>query len=655
MGIAADIILIVLAGMVGGTIAHILRQPLILGYIFAGIILGPFIGLVSVENIHDIELLAEIGVALLLFALGLEFSLKDLQPVRGIALIGTPIQLLLTILLGFLVGNLLGLSNNESLWLGGLIAVSSTMVTLKTLMNNGRMGTLSSRVMIGMLIVQDIAVVFLVIALPQLADLQAGLPLLGLAILKSIVFLALMFILGTRILPWAMARIARQNSRELFILTITGIGLGIGYLTHLFGLSFAFGAFVAGMVLSESDFGHQALSEIIPLRDIFALLFFASVGMLLDPQFLFANLQTVLILVAVVMVGKGIIFAGISRAFGYTNVIPLAVGLGLSQVGEFTFVIAREGLNTGSIDKDLYSLVLCVTIVTMVFTPLLASLTSPLYHLKKKYLSSGDQLEMMNIPKGGLKNHVIIAGFGRIGELVATILDQLKVPFIIVELDYRRITQAKGKGFPVVYGDVCKKIVLEATEIHNASLVIATLPAPASLGELVSAIKIHCPNLPIVARSHDKQHTLQLLDKGVKEVIQPEHEAGIEFARQALIHLKMAPEMIGRFTDELRHDFYLAEGEEVRLIRSLSELSSSSHQLNLTWETIPQDSSLHHKSLIGAKIRSETGVSVVAIVRDGNLTPNPNGTMKLQHNDLLAVIGTNEQVSVFKTWISSAT
>ncbi len=296
MGIASDIILIIVAAFGFGLMLQRLGQPVILGYIAAGIALGPHTGAVgglAVTHIHDIEKLAEIGVALLLFALGLEFSIKDLKPVRRIALIGTPIQIVLTIALGYGIGHLTGLAWKDALWLGACISLSSTMVILKTLMNQGLMGTLSSRVMIGMLIVQDLAVVPLLIILPQLNDPAVGMSALGGAAIKAAAFIAGMLVLGTRLLPMLMGHIARLGSRELFLLAIAAIGLGIGYATHAVGLSFAFGAFVAGMVLSESEFGHQALSDIVPLRDLLGLLFYASVGILLDPSYLVANLSQV--------------------------------------------------------------------------------------------------------------------------------------------------------------------------------------------------------------------------------------------------------------------------------------------------------------------------------------------------------------------------
>src|SRR6266498_561242 len=376
MGIAADIAIILVAALLGGFLAQRLRQPLILGYIVAGILVGPHTGGVTVTEIHDIELLAEIGVALLLFALGLEFNLQKLGRIRSIAFFGTPLQLLLTIALGFGIGALLGWSAYESLWLGALVSLSSTMVILKTLMAQGRLGTLASRIMIGMLVVQDLAVVPMLIILPELDYLGQG--RLGLAVLYAVAFLAAMIYGGTRLIPALLKRIAAWNSRELFLISVLAIGLGIGYATYLAGLSFAFGAFVAGMVLSESEYSHQALSDVIPLRDVFGMLFFVSVGMLLDPAFLVANLGTVLLLVLLVVVGKALIFGGITRAFGYAAPTALAVGLGLFQIGEFAFVLARVGIAQGAIQPDHFALILSATVTTMVLTPFATRLVEPL-------------------------------------------------------------------------------------------------------------------------------------------------------------------------------------------------------------------------------------------------------------------------------------
>ena len=278
MGIAGDIALILVAALVGGIIAQRLGLPLILGYIVAGVAVGPNTIGPSVGETHDIELLAEIGVALLLFTIGLEFSLKELASVRKVALIGTPIQLALTMAFGYGLGQLLGFGWQEAVWFGAILSVSSTAVVLKTLSEQGVMGTLSSKVIIGMLIVQDLAIVPMIILLPELGNIGQGLSEVGIAGVESAIFIAAMAIFGVRIFPWLMGRIVSWGSRELFLISVVAIGIGIGYGTYLFGLSFAFGAFVAGMVLSQSEYSHQALADVSPLRDVFTMLFFVSVG-----------------------------------------------------------------------------------------------------------------------------------------------------------------------------------------------------------------------------------------------------------------------------------------------------------------------------------------------------------------------------------------
>ena len=555
MGTATDIVIIVIAALFGGLIAQRLKQPLILGYILAGVAVGPFTVGASVTKLHEIELLAEIGVALLLFGLGLEFSLRELRPVRRIALIGTPIQMLLTIAYGFGIGHLLGWEPIPSIWLGAFFSLSSTMVILKTLMNQGWLGTLSSRVMIGMLIVQDLAIVPLMIILPQLGDPTAGAQVLAVAAVKAVSFLATMVILGTRLIPMFIRYVARWRSRELFLLAITAVGLGVGYATYLVGLSFAFGAFVAGMVLSESDYGHQALSDIVPVRDLFGLLFFASVGMLLDPAFLVKNIGTVAILVVAVSLGKGLLFAGIARLFGYGNVIPLAVGLGLFQVGEFSFVLARLGLSTGSLDAGSYSLVLTTAIVTMILTPIVSGQTARLYALRKKRFTH-EPLRTVNLPESGLRDHVVIAGGGRIGMQVARVLKRLELRFVLIEIDSRRVDEIKAAGLPVIYGDAAQEIVLEAGEIRDACLLLVTIPSTVVAQSIIGQVREQNEEVDIVARASGIQDIEVFRELGILEVVQPEFEAGMEITRQALLHLSVDPTSIQCYEDTTRREFY---------------------------------------------------------------------------------------------------
>jgi monovalent cation:H+ antiporter-2, CPA2 family len=555
MGIAGDIVIVVIAALLGGLIAQVLRQPLIIGYILAGVVVGPHTGGVTVSDVFNIEKMAEIGVALLLFALGLEFSLRELRPVRNIAIIGTPVQIALTAAFGYAIGQWIGWEWVPSLWFGALISLSSTMVILKTLENLGMLGTLSSRVMIGMLIIQDLAVVPMLIILPQLSEPGAGLQVLAVSTLKAAVFLTLVIVLGTRIMPRIMKMIADWNSRELFLVATTAIGLGIGYGTYLFGLSFAFGAFVAGMLLSESDYGYQALSDIIPLRDVFSLIFFTSIGMLLSPQYLLDHLGMVLFLVLIVMLGKGLIFALLSRVFRYRNIIPLAMGLGLSQVGEFSFVLGRVGVATHSISSEFYSLVLTMTVLTMVLTPLLAGLTAPIYAFSSRWLRSVP-LEPGHFPKRDLKDHLVIAGGGRVGRYVAGILHRIEIPFIVVEWNSRRVDELKALGFPVLYGDAEKEVILEAAELGKARLLLITTP----VGLISQAIVVNAKKLNsaihIIARAEGIEEMKGLHNRGVSLVVQPEFEASLEVARQALLHLDVPTDLIQQYTDEVREELY---------------------------------------------------------------------------------------------------
>jgi K+:H+ antiporter len=647
MGVAADIVIIMVAALLGAVIAQKLKQPLILGYIFAGIVVGPHTGGITVGDAHEIEMLAEIGVALLLFALGLEFSLKELKPVRNIALIGTPIQILLTMGIGYGLGKYLGWSFAGSLWLGALISLSSTMVTLKTLMSRGLVGTLSSRVMIGMLIVQDLAVIPMMIILPQLSNPAAGLPLLLVAVIKSIAFLLVMFYLGRKLLPKLLMQVAQGNSRELFILTITAIGLGIGYVTYLFGLSFAFGAFVAGMVLSESDYGHQALSDIVSLRDIFGLLFFTSVGMLLDPVFFFENWGKIFGLVLIISLVKGTIFYGLARVFGYINIIPIAVGLGLFQVGEFAFVLARVGLDTHAIDQNMVSLVLAVSVLSMVLTPFASSLATPLYKLKKQRFKYEPPLTQ-NIPRSGLKEHVIIAGGGRVGQHIAKVLTKLSLPFVIIELNHQQMKECQQAQFPVIYGDMCQPTVLEVSSISTARLLLITTPLAVTTQTIVKQALVLHPGLQIIARSEGVAQTRELYALGVYMVVLPEMEAGLEIARQALVHLEIPVTAIQQYTDGVRRQLYGMIYQSNQDQQLLTKLDNIKDILEISWIEIGSSSPLINKSIKDSAIRTRTGASIVGFLRQEIFHPNPQADFSFQAKDMVAIVGNLQERNEFK-------
>jgi CPA2 family monovalent cation:H+ antiporter-2 len=448
-----------------------------------------------------------------------------------------------------------------------------------------------------------------------------------------------------------MAHIAGWNSRELFLLAITAIGLGVGYATYLFGLSFAFGAFVAGMVLSESDYGHQALSDIIPLRDLFSLLFFASVGMLLDPAYLMANLATVLPVVFLVALGKSLIFGALSIIFGYGNVVPLAVGLGLFQVGEFSFVLARVGLSANSISPDLYALTLSTAIITMILTPPISGLTAPLYMLRRRWFKR-EPLQTINLPRTGLRDHVVIAGAGRVGRYVAQVLQRLNLACVIIELNYRRVEQAKAAGLSIVYGDATQPIVLEAAHVEHARLVLVTIPAVIITRSVVDQVRQLQPNVHIVARAEGIEQMQELHRHGVYEVVQPEFEAGLEITRQALIHLNISVTEIQRFTDTVRQELYAPLYQAHDKYQTIAQLQNATRLLELTWLTLPDSSPLVGQTIQELAIRSRTGASVVGVMRNGNLHPNPDAAYRFTASDLIAVMGNPEQLAAFQVLVA---
>ncbi len=640
MGIATDLIMLVVTAFFSGLLMQRLGQPLVLGYILTGIVFSPHTGGFALKSVHEIELLAEIGVALLLFALGLEFSLKDLKPVKKIALIGTPIQILLTIIMGYCIGQWIGWDSKSSLWLGALVSISSTMVLLKTLMNQGWLGTLSSKVMVGMLIVQDLAVVPLIILLPMMNDPSLDWLSLGIAILKTVVFLVGMILFGTRLLPLIMRYIAHLGSRELFLLAITAIGLGVGYLTYLVGLSFAFGAFVAGMVLSESDYGHQALSDIIPVRDLFGLLFFASVGMLLNPKFLMNHWDQVLILVFIISLGKGIIFALLARIFKYGNVIPLAVGMGLFQVGEFSFVLAQVGVSTNSINHEVYSLVLSTAIITMFLTPIISGQTVRLYALRKRWFKH-EPLDSINSPKSVFRNHVIVVGGGRVGYRIAQVLKRLMVPMLIIELDQLRIELAKNSGITVIYGDASHEVVLEAAEISSARLLIITTQEVVIAQAIVENARKVNSEIPVVARAPGVEFLDDFKKLNISEVVIPEFEAGLEMARKALVHLHIPAAKIQHYTESLRQDLFASFFSENEEDEILEKLQWAEHQFDMQWMLIKAGSELDGKTIGESEIWTKTASSVVGVVREDKLEASPSANFRFKANDRAAIIGTD--------------
>ena len=565
MGLAGDIALITVAALLGGLLAHHLRLPVLLGYIVAGVVVGPHTGGPTVAHHEDVEVLADIGVALLLFTVGLEFPVERLAPVRSIALLGTPLQILLSVAWGFGLGQALDWNWQSSLWFGCLISVSSTMVVLKLLADRGLMGTLSSRVMTAILIIQDLAVIPMLIFLPSLKNLGEGASALLVALGTAMLFVAGMAFLGTRLLPRIMARVASWHSRELFLITVLALGLGIGYGTWKIGLSFAFGAFLAGVVLSRSEFSHQALSEIIPLRDLFSMLFFVSVGMLLEPRFVREEWDSVAFLVVAVLAGKGLVLGITTRLFGYYNILPAAVGLYMGQVGEFAFVLARLGSESGALPDDVYLTTISVAALSMALTPFTARLSGPLYRWwRRSHLAA--PLEAPPPVGEALEGHVVLIGYGRVGRFLAATLRDPDRPLVVLESNADRVRAARESGHRVIPGDASSEVLLEAAGLDRALLVILTIPDPVVSLLTTQRIRQFRPDVRVLARASGVEHLEALAQAGLKVAFVPELEGGLALLREALTRLGRDEAAIDELTTRVRREHYapmLREAEEV--------------------------------------------------------------------------------------------
>ncbi len=535
----ATVAILLTVALVGGMIAHRLRQPIILGYLLVGIAVGPHaLGLVN--DLEIVEAAAAIGVALLMFTLGLEISISQLREVGRVGIWGGIAQIAATFTLGLIVGlTLFQWPVQQAVLFGLIISLSSTAVCLKILMERGELSSVHGRIMISILIAQDIAVVLMMVVMPLMAGDMENVPLeLAIAAGKAVIFVGLAIVLGRWILPWLLGRVGGVRARELFLLTVLVLSLGAAAGTQMLGLSMVFGAFLVGLVLRETRFVHQALAEITPLRDIFAALFFISLGMLLSPEFLADNWVSVLPIVGTIILLKFFVVFSIVRAFGHGARIALLTGAGLFQIGEFSFILALEGMNAGIVTEHFYSLILASAIISMLLTPLSISLFSRSYPVLLRAfgrgLSTEEALRTRSPAESEPVNRVVIAGYGRVGQNIAQGLRDAEIPYLIIDLDPGRISEARGSNRPRMYGDATNSLVLAQAGLDAARALVITYPDPMAVVTTVKhALSIN-PNLKILARVHRRKEAEELRKLGVTELVSPEYEASFRFIKRLL-------------------------------------------------------------------------------------------------------------------------
>ena len=557
-----DITVVLGSSAVGGFIAHRLRQPVLLGYLVCGLVIGPF-GLGQITQIEEIKALAEIGVAFLLFALGVEFSLAELRRVKDIAIKGSLLQIGLTIALVTLFTTLLGWVQTpiKGIFMGAVLSLSSTAVVLKTLTERGEVNTIHGQVMLAILIAQDLALGLMLAVLPALNQPDNLFPALIAAVMKAVLFFASAIAAGYWIIPRLMTTVAKTENSELFLLTVIALCLGIALVTAKLGLSIEMGAFVAGLTIAEIDYADQALAKMIPLRDTFASLFFASIGMLINPVTLWQNLGIIIGLVALVMIGKaGIIFPIIWK-FGYSFKTAVISSLGLNQIGEFSFVLAALGERLGLINQDQYDLLIGTTAITLVLTPIGMKLSPEISEKLAAMPTIANFLQQrqnkgVSIPQT-ICNHVVVAGYGRVGRVLARVLRDRNYSILVIENSEAAIRSLRQEQIPYIFGDADSELVLEKAHLNKAKAIAIALPDPSSTRILLKlAIKIN-PTIDIVARSHSDKEIDLLTQLGAAEVVQPEFEAALEMGRQILSTLGEDEGKTANIIQEIRTDRYL--------------------------------------------------------------------------------------------------
>jgi CPA2 family monovalent cation:H+ antiporter-2 len=567
LGIGLDLLIVLTTAIVGGTLARRLHLPVILGYLAGGIAVGPF-GAGWVHDSGTIDTLAQVGVVLLLFAIGLEFSFKELLKLGKVSILGGIGQILLTAAAGFGLGLAINLNITGSIFFGFIISLSSTMVVLKLLMERGEIDTIHGRIMLGILLVQDISVVPMMVAIPAVAGEMGGVwAALGIALGKAVGFITGMLALGYWAMPWVLKRVAGQRSRELFLLTVIVLCLAAAFGTYYVGLSAAFGAFVAGLLISQSGYARQAFADILPLRDTFAALFFVALGLVADRQYIFSHIGTIAIVVVAVLFIKFVISLGITRIFGYGYKTVLMVGTGLISIGEFSFILALMGQQAGIFTNDFYNLIVATAIITMFLSPPGYSINALLYRRmsQKKWfarrLTSEDTREF-HTDAVELSHHAVICGYGDVGKRIAETLDKQKFSYLVIELDPLVITELRKRGVPCIYGDASNPEILAHAGLDKARVLLCTIPDYVA-EELTArnALKIN-PKLDIIARVHRDSDVDILKGMGVTELVLPYFEGSLEMIRHTLHRFGMSSTDIQYILNKLRQDVSEPKKEE---------------------------------------------------------------------------------------------
>ncbi len=617
-----------------------LNMPSVLGFLATGVLFGPH-ALGFVDSGEEIQILSEIGVVLLLFIIGLEFSLKSLVSIKKIVLLGGGVQVGLTILLTAAVAYFLGFAVNTSVFIGFLLALSSTAIVLKLLQDNGMMRTPHGRIALGILIFQDVIVVPMMLLVPLLAGQGGNVTIALLTLLvKVVLVIGLVYISARHLVPRLLHEIAHTRSRELFLITIMVICFAVAYLTSMLGLSLALGAFMAGLCISESEYSHQATGLIIPFREIFTSFFFVSIGMLLDMRFVLNHILLVSLFTLGAIVLKSMVLFIAVYALKYPLKTGALVGFTLFQVGEFAFILSQTGLDYGLLSQQTYQYFLSVSILTMGITPLLIArgdkLAGMLMRTAFGKLPHYKAQEPDLVDVDELKSHLVIIGYGTNGHNAALTAKKAGIPYVIVDADAQVVQDAKAMGEPIVFGDAQNHHILHHVHIFNARVAIVAVPDFELSQAIVAGIRDICRTVHIVVRAKTVLQVEELLHAGASEAISEEFEASVEVFARMLNQFLVSPTEIDDYIEVVRDQAYSGIHSSYHVYKKNAIELTALRTIRLT---LAPESLLTGQHLCEAKILDGNKVRLAAIVRKEKLINELNGDTLMLEGDEVLIAG----------------
>ncbi len=641
-----DLVVIFAVGVLAALLAGLLRLPAIAGFMIAGAVIGPF-GIGLVPDAEIIRALAEIGVVLLLFSIGLEFSFSRLRRIGGVVAIGGALQVGLTIAATVAVGRTLGLSVREALFYGLMVALSSTAIVLRGLGERGELDAPHGRLILGTLLLQDLAVVPMMLLLPVLAGTTEQAPTLavGLALGQAAALLALTLVVGRVVIPRLFAWVDRSKSREVFSLAVLAVAIGTAWLTSMVGLSLALGAFLAGVLLAESEYAHRALGQVLPLRDVFASLFFMSLGMLLDVRVIAAHPAQVLAVFAAIFIGKALIASLAAMAMRFPARVAFLSGMGLAQFGEFGFVLAEAGRQLDLLHAEQGGTFLAGALLTMLVTPLSlrvaphltagAALLRPL----EKLIGARGVTEVAPLGPSG---HVLVAGMGLAGRLLTNALTDCGVPYLAIDLNAETVRAAVARGEPAYYGDVTSDEILEYARLPEARAMVLLISDSEAARRAIAVARRVAPEVPIFYRTKYLRGHQALRDTGV-QVVSEELEAGLEVLARVLRSLEVPGNIIKDEVSKARSLTQASARTTTVPRRRLPEIAEL-EALKIESILVQAGAEAAGHSPAEMQLRSRSGALIVALKRGSQLITDPDPTQPLLPGDIIYVVGNGDAV-----------